>query len=317
MCSVYSAVSGERLAVVDDYEGKTAKEVKGSLAAQIGVSRFRQRFWSEDWSHEIQDDVVLGREQIKIQLLLSAFLPPDLKEDRKMITASRNNNSGTLEELLQRARSPKVRDARGKTPLHHAARNGHLQIIRLLLEAGAEIDVRDATPARWTPLLLAASNGRAGSVHLLFEAGSDANMSTFDRGAAPLHFAAQNGHVKVVELLISSGADSNKATADIGATPLYIAAQNGHKEVVRLLIDAGVDYDKATTDDGTTPLFIAAQQGHVEVVRLLIEARVDCDKATTDTRTTPLHIAAERDHVEIVRLLSKAGARYAETVPPT
>ena len=43
MCSVYSAVSGEALAVVDDYEGKTAKEVKRSVAAQVGVSRFRQR----------------------------------------------------------------------------------------------------------------------------------------------------------------------------------------------------------------------------------------------------------------------------------
>ena len=57
MCSVYSAVSGEKLTVLDDYEGKTAKEIKQFLAPQIGVSRFRQRFWPEDWSHEIQDDV--------------------------------------------------------------------------------------------------------------------------------------------------------------------------------------------------------------------------------------------------------------------
>ena len=66
MCSVYSAVSGEALAVADDYEGQTAKEVKRSLAALVGVSRFRQRLWTEDWSHEIQDDEVFTSDLVKV-----------------------------------------------------------------------------------------------------------------------------------------------------------------------------------------------------------------------------------------------------------
>ena len=87
MCSVYSAVSGEALAVVDDYEGKTAKEVKRSLAAQVGVSRFRQRLWTEDWSHEIQDDEVFTSDLVKVQLVVLDFLPPEAEEDRRMIAA--------------------------------------------------------------------------------------------------------------------------------------------------------------------------------------------------------------------------------------
>eukprot|EP00435_Cladocopium_sp_Y103_P056083 s837_g18.t2 len=273
---------------------------------QIGIPRFRQRFWSEDWSHEIQDDVAFA-EQTKIQLVLSEFWPPEIEEDQRMITASRNNDWRALEKLLHCPRSPNVRDARGRTPLHHAARNGHLQAMQLLIEAGAEIDVRDTTPKRQTPLLLAALFGHVDCVRFLLESGSHADLTALQRGAAPLHLAAQNGHVQVIQLLIAAGADRNKASTDIGATALFIAAQNGHVEVVRLLIEAGVDYDKATTDDGKTPLHIAAESGHAEVVRLLIEAGVDYDQATRDNGATALHFAAEQGHVELVRLLIEAG----------
>lgn len=74
MCSVYSAVSGEVLAVVDKYEGKTAKAIKQSVAAQMGVTRFRQRFFLEDGCG-IEDDEVLTSEPVKIQLVLLDFLP--------------------------------------------------------------------------------------------------------------------------------------------------------------------------------------------------------------------------------------------------
>lgn len=50
MCSVYSALSGEVVLLLDDYEGKTAKEMKRFVASQIGVSRFRLRFLLEDTS---------------------------------------------------------------------------------------------------------------------------------------------------------------------------------------------------------------------------------------------------------------------------
>ena len=101
MCSVYSAVSGEALAVVDDYEGKTAKEVKRSLAAQVGVSRFRQRLWTEDWFQEIQDDEVFSSDLVKVQLVVLDFLQPEAEEGRRMIAASRDNDFHALEVLLQ------------------------------------------------------------------------------------------------------------------------------------------------------------------------------------------------------------------------
>ena len=64
--SMHSAVSGELLAPVDEYETKTAKEVKQALAAQTGVPRFRQRLSTEEF-HEVRNDEVLTAEYVKIR----------------------------------------------------------------------------------------------------------------------------------------------------------------------------------------------------------------------------------------------------------
>ena len=80
MCSVFSAISGERLAVVDEWEGKTVEQLKRSLAAQLGVSRFRQRLLDRS---ELWDEVVDS--QLQVVLLQSG---PDPVADKKMIDAA-------------------------------------------------------------------------------------------------------------------------------------------------------------------------------------------------------------------------------------
>lgn len=80
MCSVHSAVSGEVLAVVEDYEGKTAREMKRILAAKLGISRFRQRIMLDN--SELQDDRILG-DMAKVQLLLLELCEPDMEEDKR------------------------------------------------------------------------------------------------------------------------------------------------------------------------------------------------------------------------------------------
>jgi len=243
-------VSGEVLAVVDDYEGKTAKEMKRSLAAQIGIPRFRQKFWSQDWSHEIQDEVVFATEPVNIQLVLSEFCPQEIEEDRKMISASRSNDLGILEKLLQQPRNPNfsdAQDAHGRTPLHHASQYGHVDTIRLLIEARA-----------------------------------DSNKANTSDGTTPLLRAAEKSHVEIVRVLIEAGADTNRARTSDGTTPLLTAAGKGHVKIVRVLLEARADMNTATTDGfEATPLFFAAQNGHVEIVRVLIEARADSNKART------------------------------------
>ena len=103
MCCIYSAVSGEVFAVVDDYEGKTAKEIKQAVAARMGVSIFQQRFLMED-GLEIPDDEVF-HSAVRVQLILLEFRKPELEEDEMMLAASMVDDSEALEELGEYAKS--------------------------------------------------------------------------------------------------------------------------------------------------------------------------------------------------------------------
>ena len=82
-------------------------------------------------------------------------------------------------------------------------------------------------------LSLAPQNGDLDVVRLLLEAGAQKDIVMQD-GATALHLAAQNGHLDVVRLLLEAGAHKDTVMQD-GATALHLAAQNGHSDVVRLL----------------------------------------------------------------------------------
>ena len=71
----------------------------------------------------------------KLQLVVLKFCPPDVAEDEKMMVAARGNDTVSLEQLLKRPRNPNTRDRYGHRPLHRAGEQGHVEAMRLLLEA--------------------------------------------------------------------------------------------------------------------------------------------------------------------------------------
>ena len=302
MCSVHFALTGDLLVFVHEYEGKTAKEVKQSVAAQIGVSRFRQRLTSERF-HEIQDDHVFAVQDSKVFLTLLEFWPAAIEEDIKLLSAAKDSNLVALEQLLRCPRNPDATDSFGRIPLHYAARYGHIGPMQLLIEARATTDAGDTPTRGVTPLIWAAAGGRAQNGGLLLETEIDEDMATPHNESTPLHYAAQRGHVEVVQLLLYCRADVDGATSDNGTKPLHMAAENGHFEVVRLLLDGRADVDRTTTDDGSTPLHMAAENGHVEVVQLLLDVRAYVDRASNDDGTTPLFLATLNGYFKVVQLL--------------
>ena len=107
--------SGEILTTLDQdvFDGKTAREVKQTLAANVRVSRFRQRLFTEDGFHEIHDDEAFGSAPVQVQLVILEFLPPDAEEDELMISACHRNNTVRLEKILQGHRNPNLSGAHG------------------------------------------------------------------------------------------------------------------------------------------------------------------------------------------------------------
>jgi ankyrin repeat protein len=188
------------------------------------------------------------------------------------------NNRLDVVTLLIAARSDvSMACVDGYTPLHIAAHKGYTGVVSVLLEtAGVDMNaaLTDGRDAGVTPLFLAAEDNRLDVLKLLIAAGADVNMARAD-GYTPLHMAAQNGHAGVVSALLeAAGVDLNKAPADgatAGVTPLYIAPLLNQLDFVKMLITAGAGVDMACAD-GDAPLHVAAHQEHDDVVDLLIAA---------------------------------------------
>ena len=138
------------------------------------------------------------------------FWPPDDEERQKIISASRDNDLLALEQLLQRPQNPNEADNDGKTPLFHAAEQGHVQLMEVLLEAGAKTDEHDFA-RRQTPMFPAAQNGHLDVVRFLAKNGAVKDQAD-NHGRTPLWFAARHGHFDIVQFLVEVGADKNQAS---------------------------------------------------------------------------------------------------------
>lgn len=139
------------------------------------------------------------------------------------------------------------------SPLLEAAVSGHTRVARMLLSAGAQVDVR--VGPGYTALYNAAFNGHVDALKLLLEHGAEVDVVTDDH-FTPLYIACQEGHHECVRELLRHNANVDHARPSEGATALYIASQNGHTLCVQALLGCSVAIDKPM-HDGSTPLMIA------------------------------------------------------------
>lgn len=136
-----------------------------------------------------------------------------------------------VEDLASDAALATARSADGYTALHFAAFFGKSEAARLLLDAGAEVNVVSDNEMRVQPLHSAAAGRHHEVCRVLLTAGADVD-ATQQHGYTPLHAAAQHGDVELVELFLSAGADP-AAALDDGATPADLATRAGHEDVAR------------------------------------------------------------------------------------
>ncbi|PTB81746.1 ankyrin, partial [Trichoderma longibrachiatum ATCC 18648] len=118
----------------------------------------------------------------------------------------------------------------GNTPLSRAARNGHIEIVKMMLQDKDRIDSEHYYHA----FFAAAKGGHSDVLDLLLETfGLDVNAKN-RRGRTPLSWAAQSGRIEEVELLLEHGADANLKDSE-GKTPLWWAMMEGWVEVMKEL----------------------------------------------------------------------------------
>ncbi len=257
------------------------------------------------------------------------FLCTSLARDDELLVATRMAVYGGLgrTRLMYAARAGDVRrvaallrprgaedevDATGAeymSALHHACAADRAEVVRLLLDRGADKDADDG--GYWLPLHYASAMGHAGVVALLVGRGAATDDDEDDPGpytVQPLHVACEHGHVEVVRLLVHAGADQEAWDHRV-RTPYIRAIERDQEAVVLFLLDRGQRVDGRVRFSTTlhTALAAAAFREHESMARLLLDRGADVN-AENEAHQTALHEAARGGSAAITRLFLERGA---------
>jgi len=246
-----------------------------------------------------------------------------------------------LQQIKPAALNRRLTDYSGPlhgTPLHIACRIGDQEIVRLLVEAGADLEIKDV--GRETALSIAAGNNHTELVAYLLEAGADVHAKG-PNGLQPIHFACERAGRDVLELLLSHGVDVNlKMMKNTSLLSFVTNLNGGNLEAAKVLVEYGIDTESYTQgfheacwrnnpgialyllEKGadyravTTPkselLFWICGLGHKEIVELLLERKVDFTQPVRfkgkmrSYDGSPLDRAVEVGNDEIVRMIRQA-----------
>ena len=229
--------------------------------------------------------------------------------------ACKNGQISLIRNLLKDIVDINALNAKGLTPLHLTVIEGNIEVTKLLISEGANIEIKDSR-SKSSPLLYACQNGRTKLLQLLLESGSDINAKSAD-GTSAIHFATQSGRTDMVKLLLQKGFDVN-CKNKFGETPLYYLLYPRpfpifHKvidmcAIAELLIKSGAKIDEAT-ESKETPLIHAIQKNRTEFVKLLISYGVNVNCVSNSGATPLIIFTTKLDHdIEILNLLIDNGA---------
>ena len=226
-------------------------------------------------------------------------------EIRSLVQAAELGRVNVVHHMLREGISASQKDENGNTPLHFAALRGNVEMMKILLAAGADPNATNTIGN--VPLLNAVSNQQSEEVvSLLLKHGAKVPQTyAFTGGNTLLHFAARYGNSTTCELLLDAGADIHAKNVQ-GETPLFFSIDSCDTKTMQFLIDRGAEVQ--TRDNlGRTPLYRAAGVGDLSMVGTLIAAGAELNAVDRDGNT-PLHEATSQKHDEVIALLITAGA---------
>ncbi|KAK6212805.1 putative ankyrin-repeat protein [Pestalotiopsis sp. IQ-011] len=260
------------------------------------------------------------------------------KGETPILSAVRRGNIDIYEFLIEQGANVDDVNNNGAMPLHAAVQSGNFEMTNTLLEANADSSGK-APLNELLSLFQAAEGSQLEIVKLLLEAGAVANAPERN-GETALHTAAEHNLVHMAKLLINAGGDPNarwsSRTKSIylgGDTPLHSAARQGNMDMANLLLEAGASVN-TPDDNGDTPLHKVGNFRKVDMTKLLLKAgayvnaqnkvgssplaAVECvevllqrgaDVNITDmNKRTALHEAAKLNRIHAMELLIRGGA---------
>ena len=217
-----------------------------------------------------------------------------------------------------------------------AIQEGDVEKVRALISHGA--DVNSFTTSSYAPIHVAAVNNQVSILRILLENRADVNLRDMLEGNTALHFATMKGHREITRLLLASGAELNAVnfsnrSALLMASPsfrkrlflfdleepgclirsrvlesdLYESLKIGNVSNVQILLDLKVDVN-ALVNAMHSPIHVAAYFNQIAVLKLLLDRGASVDIRDRFDGNTALHIAMANGHFKCARLLIYAGA---------
>jgi len=255
-----------------------------------------------------------------------------------LLKAAENNRADIVSLTLASGVGVAVKDEKGYTALHFAAKGDAIDAAKELIDSGARIDAVSGGPDFFTPLHIAARSNSNGVAKLLIEKGADVNARSGYLGYVPIHLAAMKNALECVELLLEKGVDiESKASGNVTPLLVFVALATDRDDVGRFLVEKGANVNargasgwtallycvgrndklaryliekgadvRAKLDDGTTALHIAARMGDKAMIKIVLDKGADVNARLDQSGRTPLDVA---EKPETVKFLKDAGGR--------
>ncbi|CAG9861802.1 unnamed protein product [Phyllotreta striolata] len=208
-----------------------------------------------------------------------------------------------VEVLQQEEMSVNLVDQNGYTPLHIATLHGYKEIVTLLLEKGANINLSISDNIE-TPLSLAIKKGYEDIVKLLLHKGADINQR-LPKGYAPLHSAIKAKNFNIIKMLVEEGADVNLRDVSHGYSSLHFAVifYNEEKRLKRPVGHQLQSKQTKATIKNTQTTF----DFYTNVIEFLLSKGADINITNWDEEI-PLHCAARQNQIQMIKFLMEKGA---------
>ncbi len=249
-------------------------------------------------------------------LLLSTHGIDKQISDEKLIDAVRNDDVDLVRRYLNSGCNPDaVCCRRGESAIHLAVSCGNIDLIKLLANAGADLNCISQKDI-YTPLLLAIHIGASNSIiKTLIDLGADISRET-QLGFTPLMYASRYSSLPCIQLLVESGADVNGSNSSL-KTPLMVSLlldRDDNLEVIKYLIQNGADATRVDDNQNTVLMYLAGTSSYKnscdslkECAKVLVENGVNVNAQNIDEESALL-IAVKNNNVDALCAFINLGA---------
>ncbi|XP_044579759.1 uncharacterized protein LOC123261929 [Cotesia glomerata] len=191
-----------------------------------------------------------------------------------IILAAEKGYADIVDTLLKNNADPDIKDDDNRSAIEFAVAKGHLEVVKILF-GYTKMKINNKGIDNFTMLHIASQEGYLDIVKYLVEKGADVH-ATNKSGSKPIHIAAREGHVSIVEFFFSIKM-SNNTLGHQGQTLLHYAVVAPKKEIVEYLINQKMDVNVGDAK-GLTPIYYAVKCGKQEIIELLLNngAAFDC-----------------------------------------